>query len=197
MTATITPRAARLRTKSRISPLTPRPPAGRSTRPLRAGLSSERRAAFLAALVRAGSLEEALQATGIDRGAVLATRARDAIFARAFDAAQDQRLARIEALLLDKAIAGLEQPEAAIADKVGEAAVRYSTNLGMWLLEARLPHRYGKGTRATAAASAAPEPQRSGSAEPDAAHVARLIAEAERRLIEAEAAVTGQTTPGG
>jgi hypothetical protein len=193
MTATITPRAARLRTKSRQVPLKPRTVTDRVACPIRAGLSAERRAAFLAALVRAGSLEEAVQATGIDRGAVLATRARDAMFARAFDAAQDQRLARIETLLLDKAIAGLEQPEAAIADKVGEAAVRYSTNLGMWLLEARLPHRYGKGTRA---AAAVPEPQRTGGPENDAAHVARLIAEAEQRLIEAEAAVAGQTSGG-
>ncbi len=189
MNILISPNSARGRLKIRQRTPHLRAGASRRRRTVRSGLSTERRLAFLQALARASSLDEALALAGVDRPAVMELRARDALFARDWDRAQDQRVAQIETLLLDKAIGGLAQDYP--GDKSAESAMRYSTNLGMWLLEARMPHRYSKGT-----ARPATEPRKTtkqtevSPRDPvaDAQRINQLIAEAERRLIEAEAA---------
>jgi hypothetical protein len=187
----IAPRPSRLRLRGRACAVKPRH-ADRTTPRIRAGLSAERRAAFLAALANAGSFEEALKSAEVDRAAALALRARDPSFARAWDQAQDQRLAQIEAMLVDRAIEGLARTDGGAGDRVAEAAARYSANLGMWLLEARMPHRYAKPGRS---AATAPSPAGPAPGEDPAARVSRLIALAEERLQESEQRL-GITTSG-
>lgn len=195
----ISPDSAVSRLRLRHHNVRLRSPAGRR----RGGdrLSAERRLAFLSALAQAGTLEEALRLTGVDRASVLELRARDMLFAKAWEQAQDQRVAQIEAMLLDKAIEGLSRTDVMAADKVAEAAMRYSTNLGMWLLEARMPHRYAKGTargaaREPAGPTAKPAPPTRDPAA-DAARITELIEQAEKRLAEAEAVFAAESTDRG
>lgn len=195
MNILISPDTARGRLKLRQRSPRLRTSALRRKRTRSSPLPAERRLAFLQALAQANSLDEALALTGVDRQGVMELRARDALFAREWDRAQDQRVAQIETLLLDKAIGGLAQNSP--GDRSAENAMRYSTNLGMWLLEARMPHRYARGSARTApaprnVAKPADTPLRDPAAE--ARRIDQLIAEAERRLIEAEA-VCAATVP--
>lgn len=132
---------------------------------------------FLDALLLSGTLDEACRRTGITRGVALAARARDAMFALAWDRVNDTRLAELESLLLEKAVRGLD-PE---ADASGSAQEKFVASLGQWFLEARAGHRYGrlKGAAAQKAVTEQPAETEPGDA---ATEVKKLISQTAARL---------------
>lgn len=148
-------------------------------------LSEEVQHRFLEALVLAGTLDEACRRAGITRGAALAARARDAMFALAWDRVNDSRLAEIESLLLEKTVRGLTRPEGT----TDTAQEKFVASLGQWFLEARVAHRYGKAAARRPAGAPGGEGQpAAGTETPAADRVRELLDRTAKRLAEAEAA---------
>lgn len=157
-----------------------------------ATLAQEVQHRFLDALLQAGTLAEACERTGVSRGAALATRARNAMFALQWDRVNDMRLAEIESLLLEKTVQGLAGGD------TGAAQEKFIASLGQWFLEARISARYGKGSgKGGSAKEAARETDRGDEAArkdapPAARKVADLLARTAARLADAEQRLGGE-----
>ncbi|MGQ5700479.1 hypothetical protein ACUJ46_00290 [Sandaracinobacteroides sp. A072] len=158
--------------------------------PAPAGLSAGQRIGFLSALLEAQSFSEACRRTGLGRGDVLAARARDALFAAEWDRLIETRLAHLETLLIDKAIAGLgvERP-----GEAGDQGDKFHVALGQWILAERRGPK-ARSARAepagdAAAGKPAPQPAPHGEDPEDLARVEALIAQTEARIAAAEAAI--------
>lgn len=140
---------------------------------------------FVKLLTETDTVDAAARAVGRSRSSALAERARDRLFASAWDQALDPRVVHLETLLLDRTLSRLD-PVMAIG-KLSNTEMRHDAALGMWFLENRLPHRYGKSRLATAEGGMdgrAPAPANPAA---DQAKVDALIAAAEQRMQEAEA----------
>jgi hypothetical protein len=173
----------RRREQSRSQPQAPaallRPAPARTWSLVERGpLMPESRRLFLAALLSARTLEEACAASGVSRGAALAERARDALFALEWDRANDECAAEIETLLIGR----IREALATEGDGRGsDAQQRFVIQCAQWLLEARLPGRFG--------ATADPEEEMGAEAAGGAPSAEEIVAEAAGRLAR-EAAMT-------
>ncbi len=146
-------------------------------------LSPDQRLALLGALLHADDLGAALKLARITRGAALAERASDALFALEWDRVQDVRLAEINTRLIDKVTRWL-RPDDHV--RPSESQDKYHIALCQWILEAA-QRRQGLGApvRAPGAPSAKGPDDRPEAAPPaptDAAEIAALIARVEARL---------------
>lgn len=110
----------------------------------RTGEARARADRFLAALAEGRDIDAACALSGMDRRQALEMRATDRRFAAAWDAVQDARVAELEARLIGRVLEGLDRADLLSGDKSADAAIRFSTQIGMWLLETRMPERYGK-----------------------------------------------------
>lgn len=112
------------------------------------GWKPEVQRAFIEALAETGSVRSACRAVGrADHGAYLLRRHPDAEqFRRAWDAALDIGMRRIEDVAMDRALHGHQQPVYSYGKLVGERTV-YNDRLLMFMLRNRAPERFGGGTR--------------------------------------------------
>ncbi|HUG46636.1 MAG TPA: hypothetical protein VMK31_09040 [Sphingomicrobium sp.] len=124
-------------------PLIPFTPA-----PLRArhdGWTAERQIAFIEALAETGCVEEACRRVGMSDTSAYKLRRRPcgAPFRKAWDAALDYALHRLEQDAISRARHGVARPIFHKGEQVGEWR-HYDERLTMFLLRARRPERYGK-----------------------------------------------------
>jgi hypothetical protein len=101
---------------------------------------------FIEALAETGSVRAACKRVGrADHGAYLLRRHPDAHeFRRAWDAALDIGIRRIEDVAMDRAINGVQQPLHYHGEIFGERTV-YNDRLLMFMLRNRAPERFGGG----------------------------------------------------
>ena len=128
-------------------------------RPRVGGWTAEKQRAFIAALASTASVTKA--ALAVNMSVQSCYDLRHAPNAQSFEAAWDSALRRgalkLADNLLERAIDGTEEP---IFDRKGNrigTRVRYNDRLGMFLLRAHLPERYGP-PRESAPAPTAPPP---------------------------------------
>ncbi|MDB5724758.1 MAG: hypothetical protein JWQ16_1512 [Novosphingobium sp.] len=110
------------------------------------GWKPEVQLAFIEALAETGSVKAACrQVKRSDHGAYLLRRHPDAEeFRRAWDAALDIGLRRIEDVAMDRALHGHEQPVYSYGKLVGSRTV-FNDRLLMFMLRNRAPERFGAG----------------------------------------------------
>jgi hypothetical protein len=138
-------------------PAEPAPPQGKSEivpafapvprlKPRSNGWTAEVQRAFIEALAETGSVRAACAKVGrADHGAYLLRRHPQAEeFRRAWDAALDIGMRRIEDVAMDRALHGHEQPVYSYGKLVGSRTV-YNDRLLMFMLRNRAPERFGGG----------------------------------------------------
>jgi hypothetical protein len=140
----------------RKSPRTAQPPvpAGELPRftpvprqsPRHDGWTEERQIAFIEALADTGSVEAASRAVGMSaRGAYHLRRQSGAeSFRAAWEAALQLGVARIEDVVMDRALNGVEEPVYSYGKLVGTRR-RYNDRLLMFILRNRAPERFAEG----------------------------------------------------
>lgn len=118
------------------------------------GWKAEVQHAFIQALAETGSVRAACaRVKRADHGAYMLRRHPEAEeFRRAWDAALDIGLRRIEDLAMDRALNGHEQPMYSYGKLVGTRTV-YNDRLLMFMLRNRAPERFGGGLRESGGAS--------------------------------------------
>lgn len=118
------------------------------------GWKPEVQRAFIQALAETGSVRAACaKVKRAEVGAYVLRRHPEAEeFRRAWDAALDVGLRRIEDVAMDRALNGHEQPVYSYGKLVGTRTV-YNDRLLMFMLRNRAPERFGGGLRANAGAS--------------------------------------------
>ncbi|HUE78883.1 MAG TPA: hypothetical protein VMN38_04560 [Sphingomicrobium sp.] len=123
------------RTETPLNPLRPR----------HDGWTAEKQIAFIEALAESGCVEEACRRVGMSDSAAYNLRRRPcgAAFRRAWDAALDYSLSRLEQAALGRALNGVARPVFHRGEQVGEWR-EYDERLTMFLLRARRPERFGK-----------------------------------------------------
>lgn len=148
----------------------------------RGGEARARADRFLSALADGRDIDHACAVSGLDRRQALEMRAIDRRFAAAWDAVQDARVAELEARLIGRVLEGLDRADLLSGDRSADAAIRFSTQIGMWLLETRMPERYGRQAKPAArkAADASPPSPK------DGADLDSAIALTRKRMREAE-----------
>lgn len=109
------------------------------------GWTPARQLAFVQALAGCGCIEEACAAVGMSPRAYYDLRARQdaGSFREAVDLALDVGIHRLADAMLGRALHGEVTPIFYKGEQVGEKR-RYDNRLGMFLLRARAPERYGK-----------------------------------------------------
>ena len=111
-------------------------------------LTRERRERFLKALAETGIVRTAVDIAGTSRTRVYELRKRDAIFAAAWDEAEEQAADALEAEAWRRAVVGMPEPLVSagrvVRDDDGQpiAIRRYSDTLMIALLKARRPDRF-------------------------------------------------------
>lgn len=110
------------------------------------GWKAEVQHAFIEALAETGSVKAACQRVNrADHGAYMLRRHPDAAeFRKAWDAALDIAMGRIEDVAMDRAINGVEQPIVYHGEILGTRQV-YNDRLLMFMLRSRAPERFGGG----------------------------------------------------
>lgn len=110
------------------------------------GWKPEVQRAFIEALAETGSVKSACRRVGrADHGAYLLRRHPEAQeFRRAWDAALDIGMRRIEDVAMDRALHGHEQPVYSYGKLVGSRTV-YNDRLLMFMLRNRAPERFAAG----------------------------------------------------
>jgi hypothetical protein len=123
-----------------IIPFTPVP-----VRPRCDGWTVEKQYAFIEALAETGIVEEACRRVGMSRTSAdnLRRRPEGVHFRRAWEAAIDYSLYRIEEDAFTRSRRGVARPIFHKGEQVGEWR-HYDERLTMFLLRARRPQRYGK-----------------------------------------------------
>lgn len=134
-------------------------------RPRLGGWTAEKQRAFIQALAGTASVTQAARSVGMSMRSCYDLRSASdgANFAAAWDAAVRQATLQLADRLLERAIDGVEEP---IFDRKGNrvgARVKYNDRLGMFLLRAHLPERYGPLREGTPAPTA-PQPPEIGDA---------------------------------
>lgn len=114
-------------------------------RPRRDGWTVEKQIAFIEALAETGVVEDACRLVGMSRTSAdnLRHRPSAAAFRRAWEAAIDYSLHRIEEDAFSRSRRGVARPIFYKGEQVGEWR-HYDERLTMFLLRARRPQRYGK-----------------------------------------------------
>jgi hypothetical protein len=117
----------------------------RPRRPRRDGWTVEKQYAFIEALAETGIVEEACRRVGMSRTSAdnLRRRPCGVHFRRAWEAAVDYSLYRIEEDAFTRSRQGVARPIFHKGEQVGEWR-HYDERLTMFLLRARRPQRYGK-----------------------------------------------------
>lgn len=121
-------------------PFTPVP-----VRPRHDGWTPVRQNAFILALAETACVEEACAAVGMSpRSAyTLCARPDAGSFRQAWDLALDYAVNRLADAMMGRALHGVAVPIFYKGEQVGERR-RYDERLGMFILRARAPERYGK-----------------------------------------------------
>jgi hypothetical protein len=109
------------------------------------GWTAEKQIAFIEALAETACVEEACRRVGMSDSAAYQLRRRPcgAQFRRAWDAALDYGLHRLEQAAMSRALNGVRRPIFHKGEQVGEWRA-YDERLTMFLLRSRRPARYGK-----------------------------------------------------
>jgi hypothetical protein len=123
-----------------LIPFTPVPVRAR-----RDGWTVEKQYAFIEALAETGIVEDACRRVGMSRTSAdnLRRRPEGAPFRRAWDAAVDYSLYRLEEDAFTRSRKGVARPIFYKGEQVGEWR-HYDERLTMFLLRTRRPQRYGK-----------------------------------------------------
>jgi hypothetical protein len=129
--------------QNKPKPLIPFEPA--PVRPRHDGWTVEKQYAFIEALAETGIVEEACRRVGMSRTAAdnLRRRPSGLHFRRAWEAAIDYSLYRIEEDAFARSRHGVARPIFHKGEQVGEYR-HYDERLTMFLLRSRRPQRYGK-----------------------------------------------------
>jgi hypothetical protein len=114
-------------------------------RPRHDGWTAQKQIAFIEALAETACVEEACRRVGMSDSAAYKLRQRPcgAAFRKAWDAALDYSLTRLEQAALGRALNGVARPIFHRGEQVGEWR-DYDERLTMFLLRARRPERFGK-----------------------------------------------------
>ena len=114
-------------------------------RPRHDGWTALKQIAFIEALAESGCVEEACRRVGMSDTSAYKLRRRPcgAAFRKAWDAALDYSLSRLEQAALGRALNGVARPIFHRSEQVGEWR-EYDERLTMFLLRARRPERFGK-----------------------------------------------------
>ena len=114
-------------------------------RPRHDGWTALKQIAFIEALAETACVEEACRRVGMSDSAAYKLRARPCgmAFRKAWDAALDYSLGRLEQAALGRALNGVSRPIFHRGEQVGEWR-EYDERLTMFLLRARRPERFGK-----------------------------------------------------
>ncbi len=96
---------------------------------------------FVAALAGTGNVTLACRFAGVHRDTVYEHKKSDAAFAQAMQEALDRSIELMEAEMVRRAYAGVEEPIYQGGDKVG-TITRYSDGLAMFLAKAHRPEKY-------------------------------------------------------
>lgn len=114
-------------------------------RPRHDGWTAEKQIAFIEALAETACVEEACRRVGMSDSAAYKLRRRPcgAHFRRAWDAALDYGLHRLEQAAMSRALNGIPRPVFYKGEQVGEWR-DYDERLTMFLLRTRRPQRFGK-----------------------------------------------------
>lgn len=109
----------------------------------RRGWSAARQREFIAQLAQTGSVRAACRALGVGEHQVYVLRnhPEGASFRKAWEAALDMGIQRIEDTAMDRALNGVEAPVFYHGERVGERRV-YNDRLLMFLLKNRAPKRF-------------------------------------------------------
>ena len=109
------------------------------------GWTRERQIAFIEALAETGIVEEACRRVGMSDSSAYALRSRPCgmAFRKAWEAALDYSLHRIEEEAFVRSRQGVARPIFYKGEQVGERR-HYDERLTMFLLRSRRPQRYGK-----------------------------------------------------
>jgi hypothetical protein len=124
----------------------PKPPfTPAQLRPRHDGWTAEKQIAFIEALAETACVEEACRRVGMSDSAAYKLRMRPSgmAFRKAWDAALDYALHRLEQAALGRALNGVPRPVFHRGEQVGEWR-DYDERLTMFLLRARRPKRFGK-----------------------------------------------------
>ena len=141
---------------SEFKPISPQAPADGSAlpaisfepaqlRPRHDGWTAARQIAFIEALVATGCVDEACRRVGMSDTSAYELRNRPCggDFRRAWDAAVDCCIARVEQQAVSRSINGVSRPIFHKGEQVGEWR-HYDERLTMFFLRSRRPQRYGK-----------------------------------------------------
>lgn len=122
-----------------------RPFTAVAVRPRHDGWTPVRQNAFIRALAETANVEEACAAVGMSPRSAYTLRARaDAgSFRQAWDLALDYAVNRLGDAMMGRALNGVAVPVFYKGEQIGERR-RYDERLGMFILRARAPDRYGK-----------------------------------------------------
>jgi hypothetical protein len=114
-------------------------------RPRHDGWTAQKQIAFIEALAETACVEEACRRVGMSDSAAYRLRRRPCgwAFRRAWDAALDYALHRLEQAVLSRALNGVPRPVFYKGEQVGEWRY-HDERLAMFLLRSRRPARYGK-----------------------------------------------------
>lgn len=115
----------------------------------RGGWSAERQREFIELLAETGSVRSACRRMGVGEHHIYKLRRLPGAesFRKAWEAALDIGMARIEDVAMDRAINGVEQPVYHRGELVG-ARTTYNDSLLMFMLRNRSPQRFVEGTKA-------------------------------------------------
>ncbi|MEO7276709.1 MAG: hypothetical protein ABIW33_01645 [Sphingomicrobium sp.] len=116
-----------------------------SPRPRHDGWTADRQIRFIEALAQGGCVDRACRLVGLSPASAYALRNRPcgAPFRRAWDAALDCGMHRIEQAAIARALDGVARPIFHNGEQVGEWR-HHDERLTMFLLRSRRPARYGK-----------------------------------------------------
>ena len=116
-------------------------------RPRHDGWTAEKQIAFIEALAETACVEEACRRVGMSDSAAYKLRRRPCgwAFRRAWDAALDYGVHRLEQAVLSRALNGVARPIFYKGEQVGEWR-HHDERLAMFLLRTRRSARYGKWT---------------------------------------------------
>ena len=114
-------------------------------RPRHDGWTAEKQYRFIQALAESGCVDEACRRVGMSDTSAYALRIRPcgAAFRRAWDAALDCGIHRVEQRAIERSVNGVARPIFHKGEQVGEWR-HYDERLTMFLLRSHRPARYGK-----------------------------------------------------
>ncbi|HSJ79425.1 MAG TPA: hypothetical protein VK913_11885, partial [Erythrobacter sp.] len=112
------------------------------------GWTPERQTAFIEALADTGSVEAACKAVNMSQAGAYQLRRQPGAesFAAAWHAALDCGVQRVEDVVMDRALNGVEEPLYSYGKLIGTRR-RYNDRLLMFILRNRAPERFSEGKR--------------------------------------------------